>query len=131
MLAQAELIEAFHCLRVSPADIQHLRRAPTYQIACQRLAVLKAHVQKERKRLALELHPDRTGGDEAKTALFKRISSLVDDIEKVQVPRPRPRPRFVPFPGVTISTNSGASNTGTAFTSTVSTVAWINGQRIV
>jgi uncharacterized protein YeeX (DUF496 family) len=37
------------------------------------------------KRVALELHPDRTGNDEEKTKIFKALSNVVDEVERQKV----------------------------------------------
>ena len=108
---EEQLAEVFWHLGIGPHDFLHLRRSPSLVEARARLQGLKDRAHRERKRLALELHPDRTGGDEAKTELFKRISAVVSELEnsQVQAPPPRPAVRIVVTHFNTTSTAAGTT----------------------
>ncbi len=92
------------------------------------LAELKARTKKVYKRKALELHPDRTGGDETKAALFVKLTRVMEELEKLQLePVWRPPMSFGRvviiqwdgFGGVDVgtsaSTTSGSGTWGPAF----------------
>jgi hypothetical protein len=85
--------EAMRELGVLPADVEKLQRMAVFEEATAWLDELKDRVRKNFKRLAFELHPDRTGGDLEKTALFKLYGTVKDDFEKLQVQR---RPQLSP-----------------------------------
>jgi len=82
-------------LGVSPVDMEKLRRMTSVEEATSWLDELKARVRKNFKQLAFELHPDRTGGDEEKTAQFKLYGTVKDEFEKLQV-----QARQVPHPQI-------------------------------
>lgn len=70
------------------------------------------------KRIALELHPDRDGGDEER---FKEVSGIWSRLKAVEMmPRPKPQPQ--PFPQVhtvvSIFTSYGDTPTQTVGTTT-------------
>lgn len=91
-------------LGVFPADLEQLRRMPL-EAGRQRLEALKEQVRHNFKKLALQLHPDVTGGDQAKEARFKLISRTKDDFLKLRLePRPQPmmRPVARPMPNMTV-----------------------------
>ena len=88
---QAMTLEAFRMLGVSVQDFWAIRQAP-FQQAVPMLQDLKDRAKRNYKRLALELHPDRTGNDETKTAQFKFLSQILSDFEKLQVRPPPPTP---------------------------------------
>ena len=72
-----------------PEDFDRLRSMP-FQAARCRLVELKERVKKEFRRLALELHPDRTNGDEVKTERFKLMIKVKEAVEALQVQSPPP-----------------------------------------
>lgn len=87
------ILEALRELGVQvPQDIDTIRAAPSFGEAQSRLAALKERIHKNFRKLAFELHPDRTGGDEAKTEHFKLLVQIKDGFDKVrlqQAPRPQ------------------------------------------
>jgi hypothetical protein len=94
--------QAFADLGVHPHDVEALSSLP-YEEARQRLVLLKDLARKNFRRMALELHPDRTGNDPEKTARFKLLSVIRDDLERVEV---RFRSRQVVSPHVYVPKKS-------------------------
>lgn len=86
--------QAVQALGITPADLDAIRLAPFPQ-AQALLQSLKDRAKKNYRRLAFELHPDRTGNDPAKTELFKILGRVITDIEKLQVRPPPPPPQYV------------------------------------
>lgn len=101
----AKAFQAFADLGVYPNDVRALERLP-FPEAQVALLELKERARRNFRRLSLELHPDRNGGNEALTERFKVMSAVRDELEKIEVhpapapPRPVPaHPRAVnPFP---------------------------------
>ena len=91
----AKVQQAFADLGVHPNDLQALARIP-FPESQQKLADLKDLARRNFRRLSLELHPDRNGGDEAKTERFKTMSRLRDELEKIEVQPAPVAPRPVP-----------------------------------
>lgn len=111
-------------LGVQPAEMDALRRSPIEE-GKRKLEELKERVHKNYKRLAFELHPDRTGNDPEKTERFKLVGAIREDFSKLQLqaqPRMMPMPMRVPVgvvihvssPVVSWQARSTASTTGTA-----------------
>lgn len=76
---------------VLPQDFTALQQARTPEEATRLLEAIKEKVRVGFKRLAFELHPDRTGNDPEKTRRFKLVCALKSDIDKITVnstPRP-------------------------------------------
>ena len=86
-------------LGVEISDLERLHRVP-YEDAVKLLEALKERVRRNWKRLAFELHPDRTGGDPAKTQIFRDLTALRDRFEQMQAPRnPEPvQPTVIQVP---------------------------------
>lgn len=116
-------------LGVFPADLDALRRCPI-EAGRQRLEELKELVRKNFKKLALQLHPDVTGGDPVKTERFKLVNTVKDDFEKLRLeirpqqqrfPVPRPVPNMRVVRVVTWTAASAAYTTASASTTTTTT----------
>lgn len=97
---QQRIDEGLRALGLTPDDFNTIQRQPTYETACQALDALKERVRKSFKKLVFELHPDRTGNDPVKTELFKTVTRIREDVEKLRI-NPPPPP-MVPFPGMGI-----------------------------
>lgn len=96
------------CLRelgVTPGALAAIRGAANFDDATAKLAALKQMVKTNFKRLALELHPDRNGGDAAKTELFKALVQVQKDVDVLEIRRAPPQPVYTPptFQHVVIS----------------------------
>ena len=79
-------------LGVGPGDLQRVQQTP-YPQSVAVLEELKVRVKASFKRLAFELHPDRTGGDPTKTEEFKGLVQVASDFEKFTVhARPQQKP---------------------------------------
>ena len=87
-------------LGVSPVELEALRQC-SLEEGRRKLDELKERVRKNYKRLAFELHPDRTGNDSEKTEKFKLLGAIRDDFEKLQL-NAQPRPMSIPV-GVPMS----------------------------
>jgi hypothetical protein len=91
------LEKGLQALGVTPEDFNTVQRQPTYELACAKLEEVKEKVRKAYKRLAFELHPDRTGNDIEKTELFKAVGQVKADIESLNINPPRPPPMMAPM----------------------------------
>jgi hypothetical protein len=89
-----KLAQALIDLGVTPAAIHQIRYAPFPQ-AQELLKRLKEQAKKAFRRLALELHPDRTGGDTEKAARFAFLTTVIKQVEAMEVPPPPPQPQVV------------------------------------
>jgi hypothetical protein len=76
-----------------PSDLQAIERMP-FEQGTKVLADLKERVRKGYKRLAFELHPDRTGNDPEKTERFKLLAQIRDRIEKITIQQRQPPPQI-------------------------------------
>lgn len=85
---------ALTALGVVPQDFETIRRVP-FQQAQLLLQELKTKAKRAYKRLALELHPDRTAGDEAKASLFVLLGRVLEELEKTEVRPPAPPPAMM------------------------------------
>lgn len=97
-LTDAQIFKAMQLLGLSQGDFQAIERAPSFEAGVQMLEQLKERAKKQFRRVALELHPDKTNNDPAKTDDFKLVAAVVDDIEKLKfgrAPPPPPRPMSV------------------------------------
>lgn len=99
------------CLGVDLHEFEALRARPRTE-AVEMLEALKDKVRRNWRRAVFDLHPDRTGGDPEKTALFQELTRIRDALEAFQLPvEVRPvrmvshfQPEQVPLtPGVTFS----------------------------
>lgn len=118
---QAQTFAALALLGVTRADLDRVRHAP-FPAARSALEELKERVRTSWKKRAFELHPDRTGNDPEKTALFTDLNQVRQEFDQLQVQPPAPRvmmpthsvmiQHFRPFtPGVTY-TNTSSTTVG-------------------
>lgn len=82
-------VEAMQALGVSPSDFEQIRKMPQHE-AQEWLKMLKDRARKRYRALAKELHPDQNGGDTAKTAKFRLVTSMLADLNKLEVPSKPP-----------------------------------------
>ena len=117
-LPPAQITYALKRLGVSPEEIQAIRRASSVFTGKEALEALKKKTKQRFKRLALELHPDATGGDDDKEEEFKVIRAVVDEINKLTVQeRPIARPTFVRVNGLpSFRMGYGSASTSTSAT---------------
>lgn len=123
-LTQQELLSGLAELGIDQQRLAAAARAPgTLAQAKERFDALKAEARKAFKRKALELHPDRTDGDEAKTDLFKRLQLVVEVFCKAELrPAPPPRPQVQ-----VVRVYGGFSSTSSTTSSGWSSVTFNNG----
>lgn len=110
-------------LVVSHTDIQAPLRAQTQNEAKRQPEEFKKRAKKNLHKVAMDLHPDRNGGDTSNTELFKLASATVDWIEGLQIGPPQPRPQPVvqqPFLVVIVAGEWGSAMT----TSSSGTWSW-------
>jgi hypothetical protein len=119
LLDPVKLRTACHALGIIPQELQALQRLPLEK-AREKFEEIKARVHKNYKRLAFELHPDRTGTDPDQTELFKLVGAVKSDFDKLKLePRPQPQPVVfhpMPMPGMRVQTWSSASTARSAST---------------
>lgn len=99
-LDPVRLAAALQELGVTPAALQAVRMAPPEKAKLM-LDELKAIAKARYRKLAFELHPDRTNGDPAKTEKFTFLSQVIKQIEAMEyraAPPPPPMMR-APQPG--------------------------------
>lgn len=116
---QPTLFRALGMLGVQAQTLENLRRTP-FQQAVHELKLLQEQTKAKYKKLAFELHPDRTGGDEEKTKLFSEVTEAnrwFQDLKMAPAP-PQPVMRVVrmvhypaayPFGGTATSTSTSTS----------------------
>jgi hypothetical protein len=115
-LTNAQAFRAMQLLNLTQEDFRSIERAPTFEVGQQMLVVLKDRVKKQFRKVALELHPDRTNNDPVKTDEFKLVAAVVDDIEKLNLSRPPPpHPVAVRVVFRTVRYHSATSTTTTSF----------------
>ena len=78
MLTDDQLREAMEVIGLSPDDFGVVHESR------EAVAELKRRAKAAYKRAVLELHPDRTGGDEVKAELFKAVSVVMDEISELR-----------------------------------------------
>lgn len=94
-------------LGISSGDFQAIRTATTLEVAQATLEAVKVKVRKAYKKLALDLHPDRTNGDPEKTDLFRVVTSVKNDIEALTIDRALPPPPPQPMVPVIVIQYNG------------------------
>lgn len=108
---RAQIERGFQALGVSPAELQQVLQQPSFAECQVYLEALKDKVRKSFKKLAFELHPDRTGNDPEKTELFKVVARIRDDVEKLTLQEaqllPPPPPMPIPFIVIEIQNFNG------------------------
>jgi len=106
---------ALQALGVVQQDFETIRRVPFPQ-AQTLLQELKAKARRNYKRLALELHPDRTQGDEVKAQLFVLLGRVLVEIDKTTVhPPPPPPPQVINFTVVNVPVEQPGASTWQAW----------------
>lgn len=104
MVTSEEVNQAFADLGLRREDFQAAQHAPTREAAQEMLAALKARVKRRYRELALELHPDKTGGDETKTARFRLLAQVWADVDNLKIGAPR---TVISPPAVTATNANG------------------------
>lgn len=109
-------------LGVTPEALSRMTALPSPQDVQKALTALQAAAKKRYRELALELHPDRTQGDEAKTERFKAIVLAYKEVQSLRVvvrrPPPPPMPIQVFYGGMTYASTGTTSTTSTSWSST-------------
>jgi len=101
-----------------PQDLNAIRSAPSFAEAQARLQALKERVNRNFRKLAFELHPDRTGNDPARTERFKALVQVKEDLDKLKLqhmPRPQPMVMHVMWRNPVATTSSASTSAYTAY----------------
>lgn len=120
-LSDAQVVRAMQLLGLTQADFLAIQKAPTFAAGQQALEVLKERTRKQFKRVAMDLHPDRTNNDPVKTEDFKLVSSAVDDIDRLQLRAP---PRPMPVIRIVFRSSGFGGFSATGFTTTATGAYW-------
>ncbi len=86
-----KIIETFRMLGITPEELARIQATP-FPKSLELLTELQASVKKTYRRLAFELHPDRTGNDAAKADLFKTLTRVAQHFERITIAPPPPPP---------------------------------------
>jgi hypothetical protein len=119
-----DLSQALKQLGLTDADLAGCRQAPTLAIAKERLERIKHVGKRAYRRLALDLHPDRTNGDEAKTELFKRLTTAYETLANMEIGVMVPRAPQLVIQCVGISVSFGGYRTSTSVTDNWPSSGW-------
>lgn len=111
-ISQEEFQRGLAMLNSSIADFRRVTAAASLEQATSQLDDLKKRLKREFRRKALELHPDRTGGDPDKANDFVLIQKVLEAAEQFQVTRrPRPTVRINNFVGTSTVSSATSSTT--------------------
>ena len=86
-LNDAQVVRAMTLLGVRPEDFRAIEQAPTFEEGQKRLAELKTRVKTAFRRAAMELHPDRTNNDPAKTEDFRLVCAAAEEVDRLDFQR--------------------------------------------
>ena len=78
------LRKALHELGVSDADLHRCANAQRQSEVHAQLQAIKSKVHRTFRRKALELHPDRTNGDQSKAAKFRELAEAYELVNALQ-----------------------------------------------
>lgn len=81
MYTDAQICQVMVALGIEKGDIAHAR------VDARALEVLKRRVKKQYRKLALEWHPDRRGGEEDKAPLLSLAQQVVREVGNMRVLR--------------------------------------------
>jgi hypothetical protein len=127
-IPQQDAQRALQALGVTSVELNGIRAAPFPQAQIM-MAELKVKAKRAYKRFALELHPDRTGGDQEKTDFFVLLGHVLAEFEKATVQPPPPR---IPVPAPMQWANVHWVNTAAATTATTTrTIILDQQQRVI
>lgn len=115
-LTQQQVSQALQLMGLTFADLQFPLQTNNLEESKQRLVQLKARAKAGFRRAAMDLHPDRTNGDEGKAELFRLVSCVMEEMEKLEVAQ---RPVMPPPIRVVVVHQQGFNQSAT--TSTFST----------
>lgn len=87
--------QACEALGFTAERLQPCQNAPSLEVAKQRLAELKVEGHRRYRALALELHPDRTGGCDEKAARFRALTAAWTKLKVSEMQPPQPVVRIV------------------------------------
>jgi hypothetical protein len=102
--------------------------------AVEGLKRIQEHAKPQYKKLAFELHPDRTGGDESKTRMFSEVTAANKWLQELKINPPPPQPvmrvQMVHYPatrpyGGTVTSWTTIHSTGTSTHYNASQVVFI------
>ena len=83
-----ELLRSMQRLNVDQSLLAEVENGRTFADRLAALSALQAQTKRAFKAAALELHPDRTGGDIEKAEEFKRLATFTKMVLEMGVRRP-------------------------------------------
>lgn len=86
-MTDGELVRALFLLGLSAGDLLAIRKGEAA------LTKLREKAKKRYRKAAHRLHPDKTGGDEAKAADFRLLNDFMRELDRMALPRPPIRQR--------------------------------------
>lgn len=81
-------------LGLTPEHFEEVRHCPSAEAAERVLSEMKALAKRNYRKASKLLHPDLTGNDPEKAALFRLLSEVVQEVEKLKITVPQPPPRI-------------------------------------
>lgn len=87
MKQQVTVNELCEIFEIDPAELPDMCNIKSYEDAVRKVRIFKNIFRKQRKKLAMRYHPDKTGGDHDKLAL---INTMFDRIMTVRAVRHEP-----------------------------------------
>ena len=85
MITDAQLQQAMDWLGMSQADLLRVQNAKSDAQAAAQLEALQVRIKKAFKKAVRELHPDRNGGCPKKTALFRAVTEVYQEIGRLEL----------------------------------------------
>lgn len=92
-----ELATHLEVLGLTLDELVACTKQPTIEAARMALEVVKKRARKALKKLAIECHPDVTGGDEEKARRLSRATEAYRVIDDLRCEPPRPPPQVVRY----------------------------------
>lgn len=93
-LTDDQLLESMVLLGLKPVDFDEMRKAAPNK-GPYLLDKIQIKARKNYKKVAREYHPDKNGGDEAKTEMFQAVTQVMEEIDNMAYLAPKRTYRWV------------------------------------